>query len=271
VSILAPATPLRSALAEGFVSHRRLDGPGHGFRYRIFMLLIDLDELPNLDQGLRLFAYDRRGVLAFRRRDHLDGGAGSPRAGLAARIRAEGLEVPRGRVELLSQPRVFGHVFNPVSFWYCYDAGDRLELVVAEVNNTFGDRHSYVLPVAGARQVEARGVLAHEWRHKKLMHVSPFMAPDAGTYRFEVAPPAERIEVGIDLTRGGEPALCARLSLSPRPLTDRAIASALVRYPFVTLKVVAAIHYEALRLWAKGAPFWSRPPYDPQAASRGPA
>ena len=271
MSLPDSATPLRSALAEGSVSHRRLDDPGHGFRYRIFMLLLDLDELPALDRRLRLFAHDRRGILAFHRRDHLDGKAGSARAGLLARVRAEGLEMPRGRVELLTQPRVFGHVFNPVSFWYCYDESDRLDLVVAEVNNTFGDRHSYVLPVAGARQVETRGVLAHEWRHKKLMHVSPFMAPHAGTYRFEVARRAERIEVGIDLTRGGEPSLRARLSLSPRPLTDGAIASALVRYPFVTLKVVAAIHYEALRLWAKGAPFWSRPPYDPQAASRGPA
>jgi len=262
---------LRSALAEGWVSHRRLEDPVHGFRYRVFMLLLDLDELPVLDARLRLFAHERRGVLAFRRRDHLDGGVGSLRAGLAARVRAEGLELPRGRVELLTHPRVFGHVFNPVSFWYCYDEGDRLALVVAEVNNTFGDRHSYVLPVASAREVATDGVTAHEWRHKKLMHVSPFMAPDAGSYRFEVAPPAGRIEVAIDLTRGGEPSLRARLSLSRLSLTDRAIASALVRYPFVTLKVVAAIHYEALRLWAKGAPFWSRPPYAPQAARRGPA
>lgn len=271
MSLSDRATSLRSALAEGSVSHRRLDEPGHAFRYRTFMLLLDLDELPALDRSLRLFAQDRRGVLAFHLQDHLHGEAGSSRAGLLARVRAEGLEMPRGRVEVLTHPRVFGHVFNPVSFWYCYDESDRLELVVAEVNNTFGDRHSYVLPIAGARPIETRGGPGYEWRHKKLMHVSPFMAPDAGTYRFEVARPAEKIEVGIDLTRGGEPSLRARLSLSSQPLTDGAIASALVRYPFATLKVVAAIHYEALRLWAKGAPFWSRPPYDPQAARRGPA
>jgi hypothetical protein len=271
VSAPTPAAPWRSALAEGFVSHRRLDDPAHGFRYRVFMLLLDLDELEALHQGLRLFAHDRPGVLSFRRRDHLDKEAGSARSRLEARVRAEGLALPRGRVEVLTHPRVLGYVFNPVSFWYCYDEGDRLALVVAEVNNTFGDRHSYVLSVAGARPVETDGVPGYEWRQKKLMHVSPFMAPDAGSYRFEVAPPAERIAVGIELTRAGETSLRARLSLSRLPLTDRAIASALVRYPFLTLKVVAAIHYEALRLWAKGAPFWSRPPYDPEAARRGPA
>jgi uncharacterized protein len=162
-------------------------------------------------------------------------------------------------------------VFNPVSFWYCYDCDDRLALVVAEVNNTFGDRHSYVLPIEEAGLVATGEGRAAEWWRKKVMHVSPFMPPDSGTYRFEIVPPGRRVEVGIDLTRGGDTSLASHLSLERRPLTDGSILSALARYPFMTLKVVAAIHYEALRLWRKGARFWSRPPYDPRAASRGPA
>jgi hypothetical protein len=148
-----------------------------------------------------------------------------------------------------------------VSFFYCHDADDRLALVVAEVNSTFGDRHSYVLPVGDG----------YTWQRKKLMHVSPFARPDEGTYVFHLPPPGPRVEATIDLTRSGATRIATRLALEARPMSDRAILSALVRFPFQTLKVIAAIHWEALRLWAKGAPFFPRPPYDPAAAGRGPA
>lgn len=252
---------MRSRLAEGMVAHRRVEGPVHGFRYGIFMTLLDLDELPALDSSLRLFGHGRRRLLSFRDEDHFDGSARGVRASLAAVVRAAGHEPPAGRVEALTSCRVLGYVFNPVSFFYCYDESDRLALLVAEVNNTFGDRHSYVLPVEEG----------YEWHRKKLMHVSPFNQPDAGTYFFAAPPPGERIEVGIDLVRAGVTAVAARLSLRTRPLTDGAVAGALLRFPFVTAKVTAAIHWEALRLWWKGAPSFPRPPYDPRAASGGPA
>jgi DUF1365 family protein len=252
----------RSRLAEGFVSHRRLGGPSHGFRYAVFMTLLDLDELPQLDAGLRLFGHRKARPLRFADADHFDGSPRGVRAALEHAVRAEGHRMPPGRVELLTNCRVLGYVFNPVSFFYCYDDADRLSLVVAEVNNTFGDRHAYLLPVADG---------GFEWRRKKLMHVSPFNPADAGTYWVEAPPPGERIEVAIDLTRSGETVVASRLSLATRPLTDAAVASALARFPFMTAKVTAAIHLEALRLWWKGAPFFPRPPYDPQAASGGPA
>ena len=162
-------------------------------------------------------------------------------------------------MELLTHCRILGYVFNPVSFFYCYDLEDRLALSVAEVNNTYGDRHCYVLPVEGA---------AFEWRTKKLMHVSPFFEPDAGTYRWELPAPGERIEAGVDLTRDGRdrrsaPASRWRAVRSPTPT----LASALLRFPFVTLKVMAAIHFEALRLWLKGARF-DRPSLRPGAGPR---
>lgn len=252
----------RSALCEGFVSHSRAGATPHAFRYPVFLLLLDLDELDTLDAQLRLFGHERARPVSFRQRDHLAASGAGVRQDLAAVVRAEGLTLPAGRVELLTNARVFGYVFNPVSFFYCYDAAERLALVVAEVNNTFGDRHTYVLPVEDDR---------FEWRRKKLMHVSPFQQPDAGSYSFHVPPPGERFCVSIDLTRGGETALASALALVRRPLGDRAIASALVRYPLMTVQVILAIHFQALRLWRKGAPYWPRPPYDPAAAQRGPA
>jgi DUF1365 family protein len=252
---------MRSRLASGFVHHRRVEGPAHGFRYGVFMTLLDLDELPELDRRLAVFGHRRARPVRFADADHFDGSPRGVREALERAVRAEGHAMPGGRVEVLTNCRVLGYVFNPVSFFYCYDPSGRLALVVAEVNNTFGDRHAYVLPVEGG----------YEWRRKKLMHVSPFTRPDAGTYAFALPPPGPRVEASIDLTRGGSTVVATRLSLEGRPLDDRAILSAFVRYPFQTLKVIGAIHYEALRLWSKGAPFWPRPPYDPAAARGGPA
>jgi DUF1365 family protein len=228
----------------------------------VFLTLLDLDEIEALDRGLRLFGHNRRRPVSFRDEDHLAASGRGVRFDLAETVRTAGHAMPEGRVELLTHCRILGYVFNPVSIFYCYDREDRLALAVAEVNNTYGDRHSYVLPV---------GDSAFEWRTKKLMHVSPFLRPDAGTYRWELPPPADTVSLGIDLTRDGATVLAARLSLSRRPLTDGALASALVRYPFMTATVIGAIHFEALRLKLKGARFWSRPPYNPELARGGPA
>ncbi len=252
----------RSSLCEGRVSHHRRQGPGHRFRYRVFLTLLDLDEIPDLDRNLRLFGHNRLRPVSLHDADHLEASGRGLRADLEETVKAAGHRLPTGRVELLTQCRILGYVFNPVSIFYCYDRDEILTLAVAEVNNTYGDRHSYVLPVGDA---------SFDGRSKKLMHVSPFFPPDAGTYRWDLAPPSDRVSLGIDLTRGGETVLAARLCLGRRPLTDRALASALLRYPFMTVQVIGAIHFEALRLWRKGARFWNRPPYDPQLARGGPA
>jgi len=256
------AASWRSSLCEGWVSHRRRSAPAHGFRYRVLLALLDLDELSGLDQGLRLFGHNRPRPMSFRDADHLAASGRGVRDDLAAAVRDAGRRMPDGRVELLTSCRVMGHVFNPVSIFYCYDGDDDLALAVAEVNNTYGDRHSYVLPV---------GDPGFDGRSKKLMHVSPFFQPDAGTYAWALPAPGERVSVGIDLTRGGETVLAAHLSLARRPFSDGALASALLRYPFMTVQVLGAIHFEALRLWRKGARFWNRPAYDPELARGGPA
>lgn len=238
-----------SWLCAGTVMHQRLEAPARRFTYPLFMLLLDLDELPGL--RLRLLGHNRPRPLALHDRDHLDG---APlRAAVETQLRRNGIEPPGGRIALLTLPRVFGYVFNPVSFFYCYDPLGRLVARVAEVNNTFGDRHVY----AGSGAV---------WRDRKVMHVSPFFSM-AGSYLWDLPEPdASRVDVRVDLTRKGRPVLQARLALKPEPLTDRALAAALLRYPLLTLKVTAAIHYQALRLFWRGAPVFTRPAHDPAAA-----
>lgn len=243
-----------SGLYQGHVVHRRLAGPGHGFRYPLYMLLLDLDELGALDRRLRLFGHNRARPVGFNDRDHLDAGDDPTRAKLERTFAREGLPFPGGRVLLLTHPRVFGYVFNPVSFFYCFDAAGGLAAVVAEVNNTYGDRHCYVLTGhSGA------------WDSKKLMHVSPYFSL-AGTYRWELSPPGDHLDVAVDLSQGGARVLTAGLHLERRPLSDAALLRALVTYPLMTASVIAAIHWEALRLRWKGAIFRDRPPYDPEAA-----
>ena len=235
--------------------HHRLEAPAHRFVYPLYMLLLDLDELEALDRRLRLFGKDRRALVSFHERDHLGDSHQPLPDKVAGLLRREGIEPPGGRILLLTHPRVLGYVFNPVSFFYCYDRDGLLRATVAEVNNTFGDRHTYVS--AGSA-----------WIDKKLMHVSPFFSM-AGSYRWDLPEPdAARVEARVDLTREGQPVLQARLSLIPRPLTDRALLGALLRYPLMTAQVTAAIHFEALRLWWKRAPVFPNPSYDPDAAGR---
>jgi DUF1365 family protein len=250
---------MSSSLCAGWLTHQRRDAPGHGFRYALYMLLLDLDELPSLAARLRLFGCNRRRPVAFYDRDHL-GDPGRPaRANLEALLAAHGIHAPAGRILLLTHARVFGYVFNPISVFYCFDPEDRLVAAVAEVSNTFGERHPYVL--------EARDGGA-TWHEKKLLHVSPFFSMQ-GSYRFHLpVPSASGVEARVDLWHGDRLALAARLSLDRRPLTDAALARALCRYPFITAQVVAGIHWQAFRLWRKGAPVFSKPPYDPAAARR---
>jgi DUF1365 family protein len=265
-----------SAIYIGDVMHRRRGGPAHGFRVPLYMLLLDLDELPRLDRRLRLFGVGRWRPVTFLDRDHLGGGATPLRDRLRALIEARGGVWPGGAVRLLTHARVFGYVFNPVSFFFCHYPDGGLALVVADVSNTFGERHAYLLDgrcetgaAAGAEGIparEANGEAARRrWLVKKVFHVSPFKSLD-GTYRFSIAPPGERADVRIALTVAGETRFAAWLRLRRRPLGDLGLLHVLVRYPLMTLQVIGAIHWQALRLWWKGARYRERPRYDPAAA-----
>ncbi len=234
----------------GQVMHHRLQPWGHGFRYRLALFRLDLDELPRLSRALRLLGVERARPLTYRAADHLS------TDDVRARVRTAGVTAPVTRLELVTSLRIFGYVFNPVSFFFCYGTDEALLAVVCEVNNTFGQRHVYVLPADEGQSV---------WHEKKVFHVSPFFSLD-GTYRFEFHVGREHLEARIDLYRGGEAQFVSRLSLDRRPLTDASLLRMLVGYPLLTLRVIAAIHWQALRLWWKGAVYHPVPAYAPETA-----
>jgi uncharacterized protein len=230
------------------VMHARLKPFGHRFNYKVFNLLIDIDALNAAAKQSVLFSINRFNLLSFHERDHTgqDGGALKPYVdNLLANA---GLVEPAKRIILLCYPRVLGFVFNPISVYFCYDDKETLLACIYEVRNTFGQRHTYVAVVensqlsdAGLRQTRA-----------KLFHVSPFVGMEAA-YEFRVLPPGDRVRVRILETENGEPLLSATIIGTQKPLKSGAIIAECIRAPLLTFKVVAGIHYEALKLWLKGA------------------
>jgi DUF1365 family protein len=240
---------MRSALYRGRVTHARLRPVAHRFGYRVFYGLFDIDELPALSRMLRLFSFERFNVFSLRSSDH-GPDDGTPLRGWAERqLRNAGIELDGGRIELLAFPRVLGYVFNPISVWYCYGPGGELRAVMHEVRNTFGDKHTYVVPVDGVK-------LRHEFA--KELHVSPFMDMQS-IYRFAGTLPGERVSVSIDQRDSGGPLFRACLRASRREFNDRNLLGLFFTHPLVTLKAMTAIHWEALRLWRKRVPFHRRP------------
>jgi DUF1365 family protein len=230
----------------GAIMHRRLRAPPHRFTYSSFWIAIDLDDKP----PLRLLSRDRFNLFALHARDHADGRPGDLRTKLAAK--AEGLDVS-GRMILLTVPRLLDFAFNPLSAYFCHDAAGAPSAIAWEVSNTFGARHTYILPIARSGD----GVVRQSC--DKRLHVSPFLDMDLA-YRFRVEASGDDLKIGIvDYCPEG-PVMAAALTAARRDLTDAALLTLALRAPFATLKVVAAIHWEALRLWAKGAAFRRAPP-----------
>jgi len=245
-----------SCVYEGSVAHRRFGDVEHGFRYSQSMVFLDLDELPGALDAHPLWSARRRAVAHFRREDYL----GDPATPLAQAVRdlvAQRLgERPEGPVRLLTNVRTFGHCFNPVSFYYCYaPGGETLRAVVAEVTNTpWGERHSYVMEVAGE---PGEGSVVSD-SFEKVFHVSPFMGMDH-RYEWRLVVPGEKLVAHIESHRAGEKVFDATLTLSRRPLTRAALTRVLLRYPAPTLRGSARIYAQALRLKLKGARYFPHP------------
>lgn len=252
---LFPPPTDAASLYVGPVMHARLKPKPHRFTYEVFSLLIDLNRLAEADRASKLFSVGRFNLVGFFERDH---GAGDDRP-LAAQVRATlsraGVELDGGRILLLCYPRVLGYQFNPIATYWCYGVEGALKAVVYEVTNTFHERHAYVAPV-GDSELSAAGL---RQARDKLMYVSPFL--DMGmAYAFRMRPPGETVRLRILESDAEGPILSATFAGKRRPLNGRVLADLCARMPLLTVKIMAAIHWEALRLWLKGVALANHPP-----------
>jgi DUF1365 family protein len=244
-------TSLRSALFAGHVVHQRTRPKRHRLRYSVFYLALDLEEAPIIGRTLQLFSVNAFNIFSFHDSDHGDRSGRPLLDQIRAKLRAAELDA-EGAIVLLTMPRMLGYAFNPLSLYFCYRKGGSLAAILYEVNNTFGQRHTYLIPATP----DADGLVRQE--SAKSLYVSPFLDTDM-TYAFVAAPPNERVAISIVARDKEGPVLIAKLSADRIPLTDTTLLRALFAYPFLTLKVVAAIHWEALRLWLKGVGLIHRP------------
>jgi hypothetical protein len=244
-----------ASICVGTLRHRRFRPKPHDFTYPVFQVLLEVDRIPELMRVSPLTSYNRWNVASFYERDHF----GDPRLSLRERLAADaarcGLKVPDGPIFLLTHLRYLGYCFNPVSFFYCYGASGSLEMVLAEVNNTFGESENYWLSSANEWPSEK----FRRYRCAKRLHVSPFMKMEMDyTFVFSEPNPGGLL-VHMNTLEAGQALFDATLKLECESWTARALHRALARHPWMTGKVIAAIHWQALRLWWKGIPFYSNP------------
>ncbi|AYG85142.1 hypothetical protein DWB77_07359 [Streptomyces hundungensis] len=244
-STVSTPAPVRArqvpALYECVVSHARTAPLRHAFQHRTYMWLIDIDDVPVLPRALRPLA-------RFEARDHFGGADRSLRAGLEGFLAARGVRLDGGRVLMLAHARVLGYVFNPLTLYWCHGPHGDLVAVVAEVHNTYGERHCYLL------RPDARGLAVVP----KEFYVSPFFPVD-GTYRMRVPEPSERLDVSVQLRRGAERPFTATLRGARRPATTGGVLAAALRHPWSTAAVSAGIRRHGLWLFLRRLPVRPRP------------
>jgi len=234
-----------SALYMGTVVHQRLRPKPHRLRYRMAQLLIDIDELDSLSGRLRLFSRNRFNLIAFHDRDYGDRSGSDLRGQIEALLRSAGIAFDGGAIRLLTMPRIMGHGFNPITTWFCHARDGQLCATVYEVTNTFGDRHFYAI----AAKAGAGGAIHQSCA--KSMYVSPFMDMDM-RYDFALKPPAEAVNLIVTGSDAEGKLIVASFAGQRRALSDSALLALLFGLPLLTIRVVAGIHWEALKLWIKG-------------------
>ena len=238
-----------SSLYVGTVGHQRHGARPHRLQYRVFSLLLDLDELPMLDANLRLLSHNRRGLFSILDSDHGWGDGRDIKSFVREKLAKARVDDADGPIGLLCYPRMFGYVFNPLSTYYCFRRDGSVAAMVYEVSNTHGERHCYVIPAEGNERLIRQTC-------RKEFYVSPFLPMDC-EYHFKVRPPGERISIAIHQTRDQEPVLDAWFTGKRMPLSDANLLRVAVQMPLMTLKVILGIHWEAFRLWRKGLPLFS--------------
>jgi DUF1365 family protein len=238
-----------TCLYRGEVVHRRVNPVRHELRYSVFNLFADVDRLSEVSSRLRLFGYNRFNLFSIQDRNH-GPGDGTPVVDHAWKLVRESSAVQDvKRIFMFCYPSVLGYVFNPLTVYYGFAADDQLRLMIYEVNNTFGGRHSYVVPVGAALAQTA----------PKHFYVSPFNAVE-GRYDFRFSVPEDKMALGVALSVGKMPVLNAYVSGDRLPLSDANLLKSFLGIPFLTFKVIGAIHLHALRLWWKGMGLKPRPP-----------
>lgn len=248
------------AFYRGRVFHRRLMAPKYQFAYRVFNVCLDIDRVDELSERLSFFSYNRFNLFSFYDRDHLIADKNTKleprvlRRWAEAGLKAHGIDLQGGRIRLFCYPRILGYVFNPLSVWYCEDKEGHVRAILCEVRNTFGERHCYLLrdPSGGTLN------LATVHRHPKRFHVSPFL-PVAGDYEFRFSEPSQQLDVSIVWLDEGERAMIATQRMTQVSISDWALLKTFFVLPLMTIKVVAAIHWQALKIWIRGAHFYKKP------------
>jgi hypothetical protein len=248
---------IASCFYTGTVMHRRVRPRKHKLAYRVFSMLVDLDELERLDCGGAAFGYNRFAALSFYNRDHGPGQDASLKPWVEGELARAGIDTQGGPVRLLCYPRMLGYAFNPLSVYFCYHRDGRLAAVLHQVTNTFHQRHSYLFPVDTASPDVERQTCAKE------MYVSPFI--DMGmTYHFRIKPPGADVAIAIHETDQDGAVLFASFAGQRQPFTVSGLWRLFFAYPLMTVKVIGGIHWEALRLWIKGVPLVHRPAPPPE-------
>jgi DUF1365 family protein len=267
---------MESCIYRGTVEHFRRGDVAHRFKYSLFMAYLDLDELPVLLKRCVLLSSSRFAPASFRRSDHTGDVTETLGETIRVLVDEETGSRPQGPIRVLTQLRFWGYYFSPLNLYYCFDEdGKQVEAIVAEVNNTpWGEQHCYVLWSGNRTPSDRDGGEIQRYQHKKSFHVSPFMGMDA-EYHWRITPPADGLDVRIQSRRAGKPIFDATMNLNRSPITDRSLAAHLIRFPFMTVKLICAIYFEALRLWLKQAPFCPHPrtlrPTPQPSATRPPA
>ncbi len=237
------------------IQHTRPGSLRYRFGYRLFNLCLEVDDLDRLEGRLRLFSHNRPNLVSFYDRDHGPRDGTPPRIWIGALLAEHGLAYPGGTLRVLCFPRVLGRAFNPLTIWYCHDDQGALRTLVCEVHNTYRGSHCYVLAGEDGQPLD----LQAPPRKRKQFHVSPFF-PVTGEYRFRFEAPQRSVAATVAYWQDGAPSLIAELHGEARSLTDRSLLAQVLRMPWAGIKVITAIHWQALKLWWRGARFHPQPP-----------